>query len=133
MSQNMSAKEHSGEPIIYLKPFFSNEIRPNSLEEKEVFYKYLKIASTIENLSIPDKMQIFNEQYFKDYLLLGSEKKDPTVQETNTFTLSNAFLDNDGGKNLTIFLDENNLSNCNSEFSMFSKNEILKAYYGLIF
>jgi hypothetical protein len=117
----------------YLKYFFSNGIRPNVSEEKEDFYKQLKVAMNIENLSLPDKMQVFNEQYFKDYLLLGSEKKDPTVQETNSFTLSNAFLVNDNGKNLLVFLEENNLSLCTNDFSIYSKNEILEVYKNNLF
>jgi hypothetical protein len=117
----------------YLNLFFSSEARPNSLEEKKIFYDYLDIASSMEKLSIPDKIQVFNEQYFKDYLLLGSDKKDPTIQEMNSFELSNAFLDNDGGKNLSKFLEENDLSLCTGDFSMYSKNEILEAYANNLF
>ena len=116
----------------FLELFLSSETRPNSLEEKKIFYSYLDIASSMENLSLPDKMQVLNEQYFKKFLLLGSDKKDPTIQETNSFALSNAFLDNDGGRNLSKFLEENDLSNCTSDFSMYSKNEILEAYKKLM-
>jgi|LauGreDrversion4_2_1035121.scaffolds.fasta_scaffold387322_2 hypothetical protein len=117
----------------FLELFLSSETRPNSPEEKKIFYSYLDIASSMENLSLPDKMQVFNEQYFKDYLLLGSDKKDPTIQESNSFALSNVFLDIDNGKNLSKFLEENDLSNCTSDFSMYSKSEILEAYDNKLF
>lgn len=111
-----------------LKLYFSSETRPNSLEEKKVFYKCLDIASSLENLSLLDKMRLFNELYLKNHLLLGSDKKDPTIQETNSFELSNAFLNNDRGRNLSKFLEENDLSLCTGDFSMYSKNEILESY-----
>lgn len=116
----------------YLALFFINNLRPNTEDEKKFFNMYLKIASTMNDLSIPDKMGVFNENHLKDYVLLGSDKKDPTIQETNSFALSNAFLDNDGGRNLSKFLEENDLSNCTSDFSMYSKNEILEAYKKLM-
>lgn len=117
----------------YLVLFFSHELRPNTQEEKAFFRIYLKIASSMNDLSLPDKMQVFNERYFNDYLLLGSDKKDPTIQESNSFALSNVFLDNDRGKNLSKFLEENDLSQCTSDFSMYSKNEILEAYANNLF
>lgn len=112
----------------YLVLFFSHGLRPNTQEEKKFFNIYLKIASSMNDLSLSDKMQVFNERYFNDYLLLVSEKKDPTIQETNSFALSNAFLDTDKGRNLSKFLEENDLSLCTSDFSKYSKNEILEAY-----